>query len=98
MGATEDRQREVEVSPSSQTTYRPIRKRAMPQMSTDPDMAEEVQKHVAQWMKQLPTYSWAMTDGDSTSEEEDQQAPRQRKQIKSGMDRTGATTVLKKVT
>ena len=34
---------------------------------------------------------------DSTSEE-DQPAPRRRKQIKSGMDQTGATAVVNKVT
>ena len=39
-----------------------------------------------------------MTEEDSTSEEEDQPAPRRMKQIKSGMDQTEAATVLRKVT
>ena len=50
-------------------------------------------------MRQLPAYSVATANEDSSSEDEDHPAPRRRrKHIKSGMDKTGATTVTNKVT
>ena len=62
-----------------------------------PAMSEEVQKCVAKRMRQPPTYSRAMTEGDSTSEELEQPATRRKKQLKSGMDRTGATMVVRQL-
>ena len=77
-----------------------MRRRAKCQALPDlePDVSEEVWQHVAKRLRQLLTYSGAMTGVDSTSEEEEQPAPRRRKQLKSGMDRTGATMVVRHVT
>ena len=64
-------------------------------------MAKEVCRCVANRMRQLPPYSGANAEEDFTPEEEDQPAPsyrRRRKQIKSGMDWTEATTLVYKVT
>ena len=98
--ATEDRQREVEAFHASLNTSRPARRRARPRESPVPhqDMAEEINRCVTKWMRQLPAYSGATAKEGSTSEEEDQPAPRKGKKIKSGIDRTGATTVISKVT
>ena len=98
--ATKDRQRKVEESLASLNTSNPARRRAIPwwSLDLDQDIAEEVCRHVAKRMRQLPAYSGATTKEDSTSEEEGQPAPRRRKQIKSSMDWTGSTTMVNKVT
>ena len=98
--ATEDCQRDVEASPANLNISRPARWRANPWGSPDPDqdVAEEIRRCVAKRMKQLPAYLGATAKEDSISEEEGQPAHRGRKQIKSGMDRTGETTVVNKVT
>ena len=72
---------------SSPSTSHPIRRRARHHGSPDPDLdvAEEVNRCVAKRMRQLQTYSGAMTEGYSMSKEEEQPAPRWRKQMKSGM-------------
>ena len=50
-------------------------------------------------MRQLPALSATPGDEDSSTEDEDEPAPRRRRKVlKSGMDRTGATTILKKIT
>ena len=88
---TEDCQKEVELSLASLNTSRPARRGASPQVSPDPDhdVVEEVCRHVAQ----LDEAAVSLLRGHSMSEEEDQPTPRRGKQIKSGMDQTGATTV-----
>ena len=53
---------------------------------------------MAKRIRQLPTYIGATTEGDSTSDEEQQLEPRWRKLMKSGMHRTRETVVLNKVT
>ena len=49
-------------------------------------------------MRELPAYHNVMTDEDYMSDEEVQLAPRRKKSLKSSMHRTGATTVVTKVT
>ena len=50
-------------------------------------------------MRQLPAFSGATANEELSSDDEYQSAPRRRhKNLKSGMDRTGATTVINKVT
>ena len=60
---------------------------------------EELRRRVAKRMRQLPTLSGTTANEDSSSDDEDQPAPRCRpKNQKSGMHRTGATNVLNKIT
>ena len=61
-------------------------------------MSEEVRQCVAKRLRQMLTYSRAMLKGDCISKEDEQFAGRRKKPLKSGMDRTGATTVVKYVT
>ena len=75
--AMEDHQKEMESSPTSLNTSRTARKRANHRGSPnlDQDVAEEVCRHVAKRMRQMPVYSGATAEEDSTSEVEDQPAP-----------------------
>ena len=78
---------------------RPSTRRASPWGSPDPDqeVVEEVRRRVAKRMRQCPTLSGNTADEGSSSDDEDQPATRH-KNLKSGMDRTGATNVLNKIT
>ena len=66
-----NRRQTQRVSPS---TSSPERRMARHQMSPDqkPDLSEEVHHRVVKRMKQLPVFTEAMTEGDSTPEEEEQ--------------------------
>ena len=58
-----------------------------------------MRRRVAKRVKYLPTLLGTTANEDSSSVVEDQPSPRQRcKNLKSGMDRTGATIVLNKIT
>ena len=98
--ATGAYQREVEASPTSGPSTSHPRWRARCQVSPhqDPDMAEEVHHCVDTRIRKLPTSTETTTEGDSTSDKEEQLAPRWRKLMKPDMHRTGATAVLNKVT
>ena len=56
-----------------------------------PDVAQEIHRSVARRIRQVPAYTSATTEGD-TSEEEEQLAPRWKKHLKSDLHRTGANT------
>ena len=74
------------------------RHQALRDMDHDPDVADEVHRHVVKRMMQVTAYTGATNDGDSMYDEEEQLAPRQRRLLKSGLHWTGVTTVLNKVT
>ena len=57
-----------------------------------------LKKLVAKRLRELPGYHEAMTHKDHTSDKEEQPVPRRKKGLKSGMHRTWATTVVRKVT
>ena len=61
------------------------------------DVPEEVHRSMAKRMRQVTAYTGATTERD-ISDDEEELAPRWQKHLKSGLQRTGDTTVLNKVT
>ena len=98
--ATEEYQRQRETSATSSPATSLPRWRARHQGPSDPepDVAEDVRRHVAKKTRQVIVYTGATTAWETTSAEEEQPAPRCRKTLKSGLHRTRAITVLNKVT
>ena len=77
--ATEEQQKEAEMSTVSHHTSHPTRRRASPWGSPDCDqeaLEEEVHRRVAKRVRQLPTPSGTTADEDSCSDDEDQPAHR----------------------
>ena len=81
-------------SPSPSTSHpRRMAKHQETQNQTQ-DMAQEVHRGVAKCMRELPSYNEAMSENDSTSEEEEQLIhQKNNRALKSGMYRTGVRKV-----
>ena len=91
--------REASSSNSPHTSLPKWRARHQVPCAPDPYMAEGVCRRVAMRMRQVTAYTGTTTEWDTTSDDEEEQpAPRWRRPLKSGLHRTGATTVLNKVT
>ena len=81
------------VSPSaSHTDQRKARHQTT--ITHEPDVYEEVKRRVEQWLWQLRLSIVASSD-DSFSSDEEQPSTRKRHPLKSGMNHTGETTVIK---
>ena len=90
----------MEESPANLHTSFPTWRRASSRsLNPDLEVAEAVHRCIAKMMRQLPALSRATSDEDSLSNDEDLPVPRRIcKNLKSGMDRTCATTVSNNVT
>ena len=69
-------------------------------VSPDPEqeVAEEVRKRVAKRMRQLPIPPGTPGEEDSSTDEDEPAPMHRQKNLKSGMERTWAPTVLNKIT
>ena len=101
MDTAEEREKDAEMPPVSHHPTCTARRRASPWGFPDPDqeVAEEVCKRVAKRMMELPVLPSTPGGEDLSTDDEDKPAPRcRRKMLKSSMDRTGATIILRKIT
>ena len=99
--ATEECQKEGGASPSSSSSTSHHRRRARHQETPEQtqDVTEEVRWCIAKRLREQSVAHEATKDKDRTSDEEVQQVHRRKKKgLKSGMNQTGASTVVRKVT
>ena len=90
------KQGEASVTPSPPTSARRRGARHKGGPSPYTEVSQEVRRHMADRMRKVRAFNGDTTDG-NVSNNEEQPSPRRENHLKSGIDRTRASTVLNKV-